>query len=137
MSRNTPLPLRPPRTVRNLTACATCEMHPPDCFGPCACKASSDPIIACAKHDYCAHPDGPKFGSDRRPLAWPSRGLGDTVAKILAFLRLDGPGKVAKTHARKLVGKKGCGCTADARKLNALAPYAPPPAASPGASPAR
>lgn len=49
----------------------------------------------------------------------PSRGLGDTVAKITGATGLD---KLAEAAA-KLVGKEDCGCKRRQEKLNELVPY--------------
>ena len=50
----------------------------------------------------------------------PSKGLGDTIAKITHFLYLD---KLAEKVAR-LFGKEDCGCTRRKNKLNKIVPYA-------------
>jgi hypoxanthine phosphoribosyltransferase len=52
----------------------------------------------------------------------PSRGLGDTVAKITHAIGLD---KLAKGVAR-LLGKKDCGCSKRQSELNQAVPYVPP-----------
>lgn len=49
----------------------------------------------------------------------PSRGLGDTVAKITKVTRID---KLANATA-KLVGAKDCGCKRRQETLNKLVPY--------------
>ena len=48
-----------------------------------------------------------------------SEGLGDTVAKITRFFRID---TLAEKVAH-LFGKKDCGCTRRKDKLNKLVPY--------------
>jgi hypothetical protein len=110
------LPLAHPRTVRNLTHCANCPMHGPD-ERP-VCMVSGDPVVACAKHDYCEHPDGPRFGSNSRPHTFPSRGAGDRLAW---FLERFGIARPAKAAIEK-VTKKPCKCGERQKTLNRLLP---------------
>lgn len=55
-------------------------------------------------------------------LNQPSRGLGDTIAKITSATKID---KVADSIA-KAVGAEDCGCAARRDALNKLVPYKNP-----------
>lgn len=60
--------------------------------------------------------------SDKKNLptfSQPSRGLGDTIAKITSATKLD---KIAESIA-KAVGAEDCGCAARQATLNELVPY--------------
>jgi hypothetical protein len=48
-----------------------------------------------------------------------SRGLGDTIAKITHFFKLD----ILAEKIAKLFGKKDCGCKRRQDKLNQIVPY--------------
>lgn len=48
-----------------------------------------------------------------------SKGLGDTVAKVIDILKID---KVANKLA-EMVGKKDCGCKKRRQTLNEMFPY--------------
>jgi predicted N-acyltransferase len=48
-----------------------------------------------------------------------NRGLGDTIAKITHFFRID----VLAQKIAKLRGKEDCGCERRREKLNNLVPY--------------
>jgi hypothetical protein len=48
-----------------------------------------------------------------------SKGLGDTIAKITKFFKLD----ILAEKIAHLFGKKDCGCTRRKNKLNKLVPY--------------
>lgn len=63
--------------------------------------------------------------SDKKNLpnfSQPSRGLGDTIAKITSATKLD---RVAESIA-KAVGADDCGCAARQTTLNRLVPYSNP-----------
>lgn len=86
------------------------------CDGPCPCPHGNTDISRHVELSYCPHPDGPRFGDGRMPLAWLSRGLGDTVKKVL-----DAP----VIHAIvKAVKPRSCGkCAKRQRKMNEAVPY--------------
>ena len=48
-----------------------------------------------------------------------SKGLGDTIAKITKFFKLD----ILAEKIAHLFGKEDCGCTRRKNKLNKLVPY--------------
>lgn len=48
-----------------------------------------------------------------------SQGLGDTIAKITAFFKID----ILADKIAKLFGKEDCGCNRRREKLNNLVPY--------------
>jgi len=48
-----------------------------------------------------------------------SKGLGDTIAKITHFFKLD----ILAEKIAKLFGKKDCGCKRRQDKLNQIVPY--------------
>lgn len=49
----------------------------------------------------------------------PSKGLGDTIAKITHYTGLD----VVAENVAKVMGKEDCGCKRRQEKLNELFPY--------------
>ena len=48
-----------------------------------------------------------------------SQGLGDTIAKITHFLKLD----ILADRVAKFFGKEDCGCDRRRQKLNKIVPY--------------
>jgi hypothetical protein len=48
-----------------------------------------------------------------------SQGLGDTVAKITHFFKID----ILADRIAKLFGKEDCGCDRRRKKLNKIVPY--------------
>lgn len=56
---------------------------------------------------------------EQQELKGPDKGLGDTVARITSFTRID---RLAKRIA-EAVGAKDCGCDERKRLLNEMFPY--------------
>lgn len=48
-----------------------------------------------------------------------SKGLGDTIAKITHFFKID----ILADRIAKLFGKEDCGCDRRRQKLNKIVPY--------------
>jgi len=93
-------------TESNLTICHRCDRLARPCAGACICTADGRDIVDHAQAGDC-------------PLArYPSRGLGDTVAKVT---HATGIHALVQTAARA-VGKP-CGCAKRREALNKLLPY--------------
>lgn len=89
----------------NIGACHRCLYRQAGCAGPCVCTIDGRDIIDHATAGDC--PKGFHAQGVDSPSPQPSRGLGDTIAKI--------------THA---VGIEPCGgCERRRQILNRMAPY--------------
>lgn len=79
------------------------------------CNVDPRPMV----HGTATHGGG-NSGNKPWDVSQPSRGVGDTITKITHALGLD---KVADFISRKILKKRGCGCSRRAGKLNELIPY--------------
>lgn len=85
----------------------------------CRTKAGEPlPVEKC--NAYRARRDLPPLAEEWH-TSQPSRGLGDTVAKITHAIGLD----AAAEAIAKAVGAKSCGCKARQAALNSVFPYTP------------
>ena len=94
----------------NRDACRDCPLRRGD-----LCTVSGHPTRFHALQWRCP-PEG------TAPAPPPSRGLGDTVAKVLDRT---GIGPVASRVIERVTGKP-CNCSGRQARLNALVPYSPP-----------
>jgi hypothetical protein len=94
---------------QNLAACHRCPLRQEHCRGACACTRLGRDIIALAEEGACP------MGKHSAP---PSRGLGDTVAKIAKAIGADRAAKAIE-HIRG----RDCGCGKRQARLNELVPY--------------
>ena len=89
-----------------IAICHRCPSRQKKCAGPCVCTISGKDIIEHAAAWECP-----------REL-FPARGLGDTVAKVLHWLRVD---KLVKAILRKR-----CRCDERRAAMNEAVPYSLP-----------
>ncbi|HEX4795513.1 MAG TPA: hypothetical protein VH370_17105 [Humisphaera sp.] len=94
---------------QNLAACHRCPLRQEICRGACACTRDGRDIIALAEEGACP------MGKHSTP---PSRGLGDTVARIANAI---GANKAAKMYEH--ISGHDCGCGKRKSRLNELVPY--------------
>ena len=80
-----------------------CEFRQKECAGKCPCTLDGRDIIEHAESGDC-----PK-------QKFPSRGIGDTVAKALQAVGVD--------RMVKAIAGKDCGCKGRQEKLNQIVPY--------------
>jgi hypothetical protein len=72
----------------SIRACHKCLLMTRPCGGACPCKVDGVDIAQHVEAGYCGHPEGPRFGTADWPKEWPSRGLGDDVAKLINVVTL-------------------------------------------------
>jgi hypothetical protein len=94
---------------KNLSACHRCELMQSGCRGACACLQDGRDIIEHAQAGDCP------LGKHEVP---PSRGLGDTIAKVAHALGAD---KAA--HVFERLSGRECGCGKRREKLNDIVRY--------------
>jgi len=94
---------------QNLAACHRCPLRQENCRGACACRRAGRDIIALAEEGACP------IGKHSVP---PSRGLGDTVAKLAKAIGAD-----RAVRALTLARGVDCGCGRRRRLLNDALPY--------------
>ena len=99
----------PSRMISDVSFCHRCVLgNGYACSGGCPCPFDSREIVEHALSSYCPHPDGPRFGTGKKPGRWDELAAIDVSAAPLPRRGLphppeDGPG----TRLEKRLARRG------------------------------